>query len=173
MIARHAKNLRVTANARAKYLSTHYLELVSACEGAIVKKKQQLDKIKAEIVTGSNTAFLNPDALKKKRQQAQQLRLSLPQMNNRLQRLKSAAKKNKHLSDSELPTMCFGGRKLAGSVHRLDEENSAYKSKASWSKASVWTSLKRRLSCGMNLRVKTARHVSKELLAFRRSRIKS
>jgi hypothetical protein len=47
MIARHAKNLRVTANARAKYLSTHDLELASACEGAIIKNKQQLVKIKA------------------------------------------------------------------------------------------------------------------------------
>jgi hypothetical protein len=41
MIARHAKNLRVTANARAKYLSTHYLELSSACEATMVKKRSR------------------------------------------------------------------------------------------------------------------------------------
>jgi hypothetical protein len=120
MIARHAKNLRVTANARAKYLSTHYLELASACEGAIVKNKQQLDKIKAEIVAGSNNAFLRPEALKKKTQQITKLKFSLHQMSNRLQRLKAAAEKSSQLSERGLATICFGGKKLASAVHRVD-----------------------------------------------------
>jgi dTDP-glucose pyrophosphorylase len=111
MIARHAKNLRVTANARAKYLSTHYLELASACEGAIIKNKQQLVKIKAEIVAGSNNAFLRPEALKKKTQQITKLRFLIHQMSNRLQRLKAAAEKSSQLSERGLATMCLGGKK--------------------------------------------------------------
>ena len=111
MIARHAKNLRVTANARAKYLSTHYFELASACEGAIIKNKQQLVKIKAEIVAGSNNAFLRPEALKKKTQQITKLRFLIHQMSNRLQRLKAAAEKSSQLSERGLATMCLGGKK--------------------------------------------------------------
>ena len=135
MVARHAKNLRVTANARSKYLSTHYLELASACESAITKKRAQLDKLKAEIVASSTNTFLKPEALKKKTQQITKLKVSFHQMSNRLQRLRAAAVKQQKLSESGLTTMCFGGRKLASAVHRLDEESSPYKSKESWEKA--------------------------------------
>jgi len=125
----------VNCRQRAKYLSTYYLELSSACEATMVKKKQQLDKIKAEIVAGSNNAFIKPDALKKKKQQTAKLRFSIHQIKNRMQRLKSAAEKNKKLDESGLATMCFGGKKLASAVNRLNEKSSPSKSKESWSKA--------------------------------------
>ena len=65
MIARHAKNLRTTANARAKYLASHYVELAKACEKTLDQKKKQIAVLMSQCFA-SKANLLKPSALKKK-----------------------------------------------------------------------------------------------------------
>jgi hypothetical protein len=134
MVARHAKNLRTTANARAKYLAAHYAELADACGKAVDRKQKQIKALKSEC-SPSNASLLKPHALKAKRAQIAKLKFSLYQTRCRTERLQSQAKRNKALAGSALATICFGSRKLASAVHRLGGEASAYPSKDSWKKA--------------------------------------
>lgn len=133
MVARQARTLRKTANAKSKWLAEHLSQLAGECQAKLERTLDEIEKLSSQI----QTPFpLCRPSLKKKMQAAlAKKKLGLASTRQRMQRLVASSKHHEELANNGVASMAFGGRKLANQVHGLDDEESTFQSKTEWEQA--------------------------------------
>ena len=128
-VVRHARNLRITSNARARWLSEHYAKLASASTKKIARIKSDIERLSKDLgpLRQAKLKAKNAKLLETKK-------FGLRSTMQRKDRLLEISKRQTALAHSGLASQAFCGSKLAKQRQQLDTAHSPFRSESHWKK---------------------------------------